>query len=115
MLDDANELMARHPLTAVRLHAWSPADNEARFEVFHIEWPTQVCGELRFREVSYLQCPISTTWGYRLRVASGTHLPSRGDHDTADVIYELFARDGTQPNAFVVAVSLECITHEARI
>jgi len=105
----ANVLLAAHALAAVRLHAWDPAAQEARFEVFHLEWPAQVFGELWFAEVSYLQCPAQTSWGYQLRIVTGVDLPSRGDHDATDVTYELFTPDGKEPSAFIVAARLGCV------
>ncbi len=115
VLAQANELLSAHALAAVRLCAWHPLERQAWFEIFHIEWPAQVFGQLRFSEVSYLQCPTSTSWGYRLRTlaAASALLPSRGDRDPADIVYEMFTPDGAEPSAFVVAESLHCIAKEA--
>jgi hypothetical protein len=105
----ANALLAAHSLAAVRLHAWDPVAQEARFVVAHLEWPAQVFGELCFAEVSYLQCPAQTSWGYQLRIVTGVELPSRGDLDASDIIYELFTPDGKEPSAFIVAERLTCV------
>ncbi|HSQ68290.1 MAG TPA: hypothetical protein VLM85_34010 [Polyangiaceae bacterium] len=106
----ANELLSVHPLAAVRLAAWDTRRSEATFEVFHCEWPDQVFGELRFLEVSYLQVPTATSWGYRLRIARNATRPSFSEPDPGDIVYELFAPDGQEPSAFVVARALACQT-----
>ena len=97
-----------HALAAVRLQTWHPVENVARFDVFHIERPAQIFGELQFSRVSYLQCPAATSWGYRLRVSPNASLPSRGEQDSVDIVFELFTPDGSEPSAFVVAESLQC-------
>jgi hypothetical protein len=105
-LERANELLGIHALAAVRFAAWDARRSEAAFEVFHLEWPDQVFGELRFCDVAYLQVPVMTSWSYRLRVVESARLPSRPDADPGELIYELFAFDGGEPSAFVVARAL---------
>ncbi len=63
--------------------------------------------ELVFRGVRYVQAPYRTSWGYRIRLSPHAVLPSRGDVDATDVVYELYTSDGAEPSAFVVAESLE--------
>lgn len=102
----ANELLRAHPLAAVRLADWTISDCTACLEVYHLEWGGLVFGELRFLEVSYLQLPSHTQWGYRIRISPTAVLPSRGDMDGNDIVYELFAEDGAEPSAFIVAEGL---------
>lgn len=102
----ANELLRAHALAAVRLKAWDGSDCTACLEVFHIEWEGLVFGELRFRSVSYLQLPSHTQWGYRIRISPEAVLASRGDLDADDIVYELYAEDGAEPSAFIVAEGL---------
>lgn len=109
-LDEANALLRVHPLAAMRLVGWERAFDAARLEVFHIEWPRKVFGELRFTGVSYLQIPTQTQWGHQLRIVTEAALPSRTDIDSSGTVYELFAHDGQQPSAFIVADGLECVT-----
>ncbi len=108
-LVSANQLLQAHALAAVRLTSWDAATAELRLEVFHLDWAQQVFGVLRFSEVRYMQLPVQTSWGYQLRVAAEASLPSRGDIDSSDRIYELFTPDGSEPCAFVVATAMECI------
>ena len=106
-LDEANALLGAHTLAGVRLSSWTASDGVARFEVFHVEWASVVFGELVFRGVRYAQAPDRTSWNYCIRLAPHAVLPSRGDVDATDVVYELYTPDGAEPSAFVVAESLE--------
>lgn len=108
MLEDANALRSAHPLAAVRLLAWDPSRCLATFEVFHIEWPTTVYGLLRFGDVAYLQCAAVMQWGCVLRLSPAAMLPSRGDPDSFELVFEVVASDGAGPSSFVVAKTLEC-------
>ena len=114
MIEDANALLSAHPLAAVRLLAWDPSRRLATFEVFHIEWPTTVYGLLRFGHVAYLECATVMPWGCVLRLSPAATLPSRGDPDSFELVFELelelelVASDGAGPGSFVVAKTLEC-------
>lgn len=108
MIDDANAVLSEHPLAAVRLLAWDPSRRLATFEVFHIEWPKTVYGVLRFGDVAYLQCATEMQWGYALRLSPAAMLPSRGDTDSSELVFEFVANDGAEPSSFVVAKTLEC-------
>ena len=108
MIDEANALLSEHPLAAVRLLAWDPSRRLATFEIFHIEWPKTVYGVLRFGDVAYLQCATEMQWGYVLRLSPAAMLPSRGDTDSSELVFEFVANDGAEPSSFVVAKTLEC-------
>lgn len=105
----ANELLGSTSLAGVRLAAWTADGRVARLEVFHVEWDSMVFGELVFIGVQYLQTPSRTSWGYRIRLAPNATLPSRGDADTMDIVFELYAEDGGEPSAFIVAERLEVL------
>jgi hypothetical protein len=111
MLEDtlvrANAILASHTLAAIRLVAWDVATEAATFEVFHLEWPSLRFGELRFHGVSYLQCPTQTTWGYRLRLSPDADLPSRGDRDPNELVFELYTPDAAEPSAYLIAATLD--------
>jgi hypothetical protein len=113
-LDEANALLATSALAGVRLASWTGDDEVARFEVFHVEHIRQVFGHLVFRGVRYLQAPDRTAWGYRIRTAPDAHLPSRGDVDRSEIVYELYAPDGGEPSAFIVAEALTAIPGSAQ-
>ncbi|MEZ4223523.1 MAG: hypothetical protein R3B13_21425 [Polyangiaceae bacterium] len=106
-LIDANEVLGAATLTGVRLAGWTAEGEVARLEVFHVEWEGKVFGELTFFGVQYLQMPSRTSWGYRMRLAPDAELPSRGDSDSTDIVFELYAEDGAEPSAFIVAERLE--------
>lgn len=106
-LEAANALLGASSLAGVRLLSWTASDDVARFEVFHVEWEGIVFGELVFHGVAYVQAPDRTSWGYGIRVSPHAGLPSRGDIDTAEVVFELYTADGAEPSAFVVAQTLE--------
>jgi len=108
MVDDANALLSKHPLSAVRLQAWDPSRRVATFEVFHLDWPKTAYGVLRFGDVAYLQSPTVLSWGYALRLSPTATLPSRGDPDSFELVFEFIAGDGAEPSGFVVAQTLEC-------
>lgn len=105
----ANAILGSHTLAAVRIGAWDAVTQAATFEVFHLEWPAQRFGELRFRGVSYLQCPTRTSWGYQLRLSPTADLPSRGDRDPADRVFELYTADGAEPSAYIIAEALDVV------
>lgn len=108
-LDEANALLATSALAGVRLVSWTGDDELARFEVFHVEHIRQVFGQLVFRGVRYIQAPQRTAWGYRIRTAADAQLPSRGEVDTGEIVYELYAPDGAEPGAFIVAAGVTAI------
>lgn len=108
-LASANQLLRAHSLAAARIASWDVEHHELRLEVFHIDWPGQVFGVLRFSEVAYLQLPAETSWGYQLRVVTEASLPSRINEDYGERIYELFTADGAEPSAFIVAHDVDCI------
>ncbi len=103
----ANEILGVHPLAAVRLGAWDADTATATFEVFHLDWPGQIFGVLRFHEVGYLQCPEQTSWGYQLRLSPDASLPSRCTADADERVFELYTADGMEPSAFVAAEGLD--------
>ncbi len=59
-------------------------------------------------DVAYLQSPTVLSWGYALRLSPTATLPSRGDPDSFELVFEFIAGDGAEPSGFVVAQTLEC-------
>jgi hypothetical protein len=106
-LEAANALLSASSLAGLRLFSWTASDGVVRFQVFHVEWEGIVFGELVFLGVAYVQAPDRTSWGYGIRLAPHADLPGRRDIDTGEIVYELYAADGAEPSAFVVAQSLE--------
>lgn len=78
MVDAANALLSKHPLSAVRLQTWEPSRHVATFEVFHLDWPKMVYGVLRFGDVAYLQCPTVLSWGVRASAVAHGDSPLTG-------------------------------------
>jgi hypothetical protein len=102
----ANELLCASPIAAVRLAAWDPQHDAARFDVFHIEWPNIVFGTLIFSGVEYVQVLIRTSWGYRMRLSPDAALPSRSGDGSNASVFELFTPDGSELSVYIVAERL---------
>jgi hypothetical protein len=94
----------------LRVAAWSSEREELTFEVFHVEWPAQIFGTLKFAGVRYVQTPTTTSWGYRLRVVDATTLAAfSSELESGDVVYELFTPDGAETSALIVARALDVV------
>ena len=108
-IEEANRLLAIHPLTCLRLMTWTGATATVCLEVVHVEHPRIRIGVIEFSGVGFLHFPESTSWGYRVRLAMFEvgKLPLPEIAASSGLVFEFFAEDSTEPSAYVVAETMK--------